>query len=145
MIKRGKQGGPTHRMWVVFKKSTHAAIAKRSKETGYAVGSVVRTLVESAVFAGLLRSPTPTKKGEDAVKHLTEIEQYIHEGDQLVRSQSRTIEALHKRNANTLKALEHYGSVITDQATTIVVLQDALRELDGPFVVRDVVVDDDGG
>ena len=94
MIKRGKQGGPTCRMWVTFKKSTHAAIAKRSEETGYAVGSVVRTLVEKAVIAGLLRTPTPTKMGAIAVEQLTEIEQYIHQEGQLVRAQSRTIEAL---------------------------------------------------
>ena len=46
---------------------------------------------------------------------------------------------LDKRNDQTLKALEHYGSVITDLGTTVEVQQEALRELDGPFVVRDVV------
>ena len=142
--RRGDRQG-THRITLSFSQDIYEALRDQSaKEDGYSIAGVARRVIDRALTCGLLDADTPTSPQGALVVRGALLEQRHQLVDKLQQAHDKQIEGLQERLdikdllfAQMKRALEEYTEIITDQATTILTLQDALRELDGPFVVRD--------
>ena len=154
ITRREDQQG-THRMSMSFSQATYEALrAKSEKQPGYSIAGAARQVIERGVAAGLLYSETPSSEVEDLVKlyqseRLVQLHEELHqEAVGIIKSKGEIIKLLEnrldtkdKQYAQLIQVLENHTKIITDQASSIETLQDALRQLDGPFVVRDVAPD----
>ena len=141
--KRVKRAGPTHRVYVTLTLPTVEALRAEGAKRGYSISALVQQVIERGMAAGLLYAETPSSKVEDLVK-LYQSERLAEVYEELRLAMQENIDLSLKEIAlqgdliaQKQQGLEMYAETITDQAQTIAVLQDALRELDGPFVVRD--------
>ena len=142
--KSGDRPGATQRITMSFSQSTYKALREKSaKQPGYSIAGVARQVIERGMAAGLLNAETPSSKVEDLVK-MYQSERLAEVYEELRLAMQENIDLLLKRIAlqddlisRKQQRFEEYAETITEQASSIETLQDALRELDGPFVVRD--------
>ena len=143
--KSGDRPGATQRITISFSASTYEALrAKSEKEPGYSIAGVARQVIGRAMAAGLLYAETPSSKVEDLLK-MYQSERLAEVYEELRLAMQENIDLLLKEIAlkdqliaEKQQRCEKYAETITEQASAIEVMQNALRVLDGTFVVRDV-------
>ena len=139
-----KARGESRRITISFTPTTYTMLRDQSEKLGYSLAEIARRVIDNAVVSDVGR--------------VTNAEDRDHLYEKICRLHEKRIKGLEKRIkgvqdhldikdqliAQMQLGLEQYTEVITEQASSIETLQDALRERDGPFVVRDVVqeVDD---
>ena len=152
--RRGPRVGPTHRVYVTLTLSIVEALRTEGEKRGYSVSALAQLLIERAMGAGLLYAETPSSKEKDLAKlyqkeRLVQLHEELHQEavktiklkGEITKVLEDQLDTRNKQYAQLIQVLENHTQIITEQASSIETLQNALRELDGPFVVRDVPIE----
>ena len=129
--RRGKREGPTHRLGVTMSQASYDMLQAKSEKNGLTIAALVRQVVDRSVAAGLLDADTPSPQGSVVVRGAL-LEQYYQLVEKLQRSHEKEIEGLTEHLAikdqllaQMQRGLEEYTEVITEQAATIQVYEQA--------------------
>ena len=128
------QPGTTRRISMSFTESTYKALRAAGKKRGYSIAGVARQVIDRAIGVGLLSSSTPPSKVEDLVK-LYQSESVVQVYEELRLLMQENIDLLLKELAlkdqliaQKQQRVKEYTETITNQASSIEALLDALRE-----------------
>ena len=129
--RRGKRGGPTHKLWITMKKPSFEMLEAQSEKLGYSISFLAQQVIDRGLAAGLGVADTPSPNGADVVR-VTQMEHYFQLVEELQRVHKERIEGLIEHLdlkdqliAQMQRGLELYTETITDQARDLQFYQQA--------------------
>ena len=125
--RRGKRGGPTHKLWITMKKTSFEMLEAQGEKLGYSISFLAQQVIDRGLAAGLLYADTPSPQGEDVVR-VTQAERH----DQLTKELDR----LHEEHTKLLKGridlLEEWVSDLRlERAVHAEIIEKQARDIEG--------------
>ena len=125
--RRGKRGGPTHKLWITMKKPSFEMLEAQSEKLGYSISFLAQQIIDRGLAAGLGVADTPSPQGEDVVR-VTQAERH----DQLTKELDR----LHEEHTKLLKGridlLEEWvADLRLERAVHAEIIEQQARDIEG--------------